>query len=283
MDAEVWKLVVEKAILRTKSRDLLWSRSSEGPDRSKSFQAPIDGSTTLNIWGHESGYSYEMCLIRETGGEPFTEKKRVTTKNSSEGIDYSGLFKAVQRQIPDIARERCFDAIIEYMADPAVDPERYDDFIDRWWGIGHYGFLTIEQWDKILCLVKNMTSSEGIDWSVDQDGDEEVSYSADLGELLQFSLRPSQARGRVAGTYSYSFHIDGSGDQDFCVSLEQDPGNARIRRPLWSKLDELHGIVLRQCLEEKLKFNKIVRDDIIHDILASLDAPSKDRSTVDGL
>ncbi len=41
MDAQLWKLLVEKAILRTKSRDLLWSKTSEGPNNVVSFGAPI--------------------------------------------------------------------------------------------------------------------------------------------------------------------------------------------------------------------------------------------------
>src|SRR5687768_9311139 len=98
MDAEDWKLLVDKAILRTESLDLIWSQCGGAPPKALAFMAPVDEDTTLSIWGYRTGYSYELSLEKETPEHSFFEPKRVTTKQKSEGIDYSGLFRAVQRQ-----------------------------------------------------------------------------------------------------------------------------------------------------------------------------------------
>jgi hypothetical protein len=46
---------------------------------------------------------------------------------------------------------------------------------------------------------------------------------------------------------------------------------------------ELNTIILKKVHEDEAKFNKIVRDNIVHDILASLDSPRKEPSSLEGI
>jgi hypothetical protein len=194
MDANLWKLLVDKVVFRTKSRDLLWSKTNEGPAKTLSFGTSIDDSTSLNIWGYEANYSYELCLIKKTSGEPFEERKRVTVKKNAEGVNFSGLFKAAKKQIEDLTRERAFAAVMEYLADPTVeDPEKREEFLGRWAALGYNNYFPYSQDEKILAVVRDLTAAGSITWEVAEGWDEEPQYfRAEVGDLLHLDFRPSQ-------------------------------------------------------------------------------------------
>ncbi|MET4135378.1 hypothetical protein [Pseudarthrobacter sp. PvP090] len=287
MDAHLWKLLVDKAVLRTKSRDLIWYETSEGPANTLSFGTLIDDSTTLNIWGYESNYSYELCLIKQTTGEPFEERKRATTKKNSDGVNFSGLFEATQLQIKAIARDRAFTAVMEYLADPTVeDLEKQDEFRDQWGALGDYGYFLYSHDEKILAAVKDMTAAGSITWSIEDGkdrGEEGQYFWAEIGDLLYLRLHQSQTPRRAAGTTSYRFGIGATSDEPFDVEVKLSPDTKKQTRPLWLIADELHTIISKTIHEDEAKFNQIVRDNIIHDILASLDNHHKEQSSLDGI
>lgn len=284
MDAHLWKLLVDKAVSRTKSRDLLWSQTHEGPANTLSFGTSIDDSTTLNIWGHKTNYSYELCLIKQTAGEPFEERKRVTLKKNAEGIDFSGLFEAAKKQTSDLPRERAFAAVMEYLADPTVkDLEKQDELRDQWGELGDDGYFLYSQDEKILTAARDMTAEGTITWTPEEYSDGAGYFRAEVGELLSFLLQPTQRPGRASGSTSYTFSVSATGDELYADVELNAYSKHEQERALWVIADEIHTIILKSTREEEAKFNKIVRDNIIHDILASLDSPRKEPSSAEGV
>ncbi|MFF2031123.1 hypothetical protein [Arthrobacter sp. NPDC058192] len=288
MDADLWKLLVDKAVLRTKTRDLIWSETSEGPAKTLSFGTSIDDSTTLNIWGYEANYSYELCLIKETTGEPFEERKRATTKKNADGVNFSGLFEAAQLQIKALTRDRAFAAVMEYLADPGAveDPEKQDELRDQWGALGDYGYFLYSHDEKILAAVRDMTAAGSITWSLEDGedrGEEGQYFRAEIGDLLCVRLHPSQTPRRTLGSTSYRFGISGTGDEPFDVEVDLSPDAKKHTRPLWLIADELSTLISNVINEDEKKFNQIVRDNIIHDILASLDDVRQEPSLPDGV
>lgn len=285
MDADIWKLLVDKVVSRTQSRDLLWSKTDEGPANTLSFGTSIDDSTTLNIWGYKANYSYELCLIKQTAGEPFEERKRVTVKKNAEGINFSGLFEAAKKQIRDLPRERAFAAVMEYLTDPTVeDPEKQDELRDKWGELGDDGFFLYSQDEKILRAARDMTAAGSITWSAEEySGDDGQYFWAEIGKLLHFRFHPTQRPGRVSGVTSYTFSVGATGDEPFDADVELNPDSKQQQeRALWVIADDIHKIIFKTAHEDEVKFNKIVRDDIIHDILVSLDSPRKQPSSNEG-
>lgn len=281
MDANLWKLLVNKVILRTKSRDLLWQETNEGPDNTLSFGTSIDGSTTLNIWGYKTNYSYELCLTKETTGDPFVERKRVTAKKNAEGIDFKGLFETVQLEIEGIIRDRAFAGVMEYLADPTVeDPEKKNELCDKWGPLGDDGFFLYSQDEKILGSVRDMTAAGSITWSAEQYSGGDAYFHAEIGDLLYVRLQPAAARDRVSDTTSYQFEVAGI-DDNFYAQVDLHP-NKQGQRPLWLIAQEIHAMISKKFGEDEAKFNKIVRDNIVHDILASLDNPRMEPSSLEG-
>lgn len=275
MDVQLWKLLVEKAILRTKSRDLLWSKTSEGPNNAVSFGAPIDDSTTLNIWGHKTNYSYELLLTKELSGETFEERKRVTAKKDSEGIDFKGLLDTVQAETQAMVRENVFAAVMEYLDNPAVeDPETQEKFRDRWSELGDLGYFLYSQDEKILTAVRDMTAEGSISWTAEEVNGRRY-FGAKIGELLDVRLEPSLTKGRFSSANSYTFEISGTDDEPFYPDVRLSPDPKERHRPVWLVADELHTLISEKISDDKDEFNKIVRNSIVHDILSALDAPPK--------
>ena len=287
MDANLWKLLVDKVVSRTKSRDLLWSKTDEGPANTLSFGTSIDDSTTLNIWGYEANYSYELCLIKQTAGQPFEERKRVTVKKNAEGVNFSGLFEAAQEQIENLTRERAFAAVMEYLADPTVeDPEKQEEFLDRWAALGYNNYFLYSQAEKILAVVRDMTAAGSITWTVGDGkdrGGEGQYFFADVGDLLSLLFHPHQAPGTAQGATSYEFCIMSSDDSDSDIEMKIGHAMKDYERPRRLLAVELNTIILKTVHEDEAKFNKIVRDNIVHDILASLDSPRKEPSSLEGI
>ncbi|MFJ5693309.1 hypothetical protein ACIP9X_05585 [Arthrobacter sp. NPDC093125] len=276
MDANLWKLLVDKVIRKTESQDLLWSETHQGPSKTLSFGTSIDGSTTLNIWGYETNYSYELCLTKQTAGGPFEERRRVTTKKSAEGIDFSGLFKAVQRQVLDITRERAFGAVLEALANPPLaDSEEEAAIYERLEAMGDRGYFLYSQDEKVLALVRDLTVAGSLPWQFvgEVDGEEGQCFSAEvakLGPYLEF--RVIRTPNKPAAKTRYIFEVSNEGS--FWVRVHIDP-NKQVTHQLWALADEIHSVVSKDVRNDEAEFEKIVRDNIVHDILASLDDPSK--------
>lgn len=285
MDANLWKLLVDKVVSRTKSRDLLWSETGEGPANTLSFGTSIDDSTTLNIWGYKANYSYELHLVKQTAGEPFEERKRVTVKKNAEGINFSGLFEAVQTQITALTRDRACAAVLEYLADPTVeDPETQEDLCARWGALGDNGYFKYSHDEKILAAVRDLTAAGSIPWEfMEARGQVPQWFRAEIGDLLYVEFHPSQTPRRTQGTNSYRFNMMASNGEPFDVDVHLDPDPKKQSRPAWLIADDIHAILLRTVHEDEAKFNKIIRDNIIHDILASLDSPRKEPSALEGI
>lgn len=287
MDANQWKLLVDKVILRTKVGDLLWSRTDEGPAKTLSFGASIDDSTRLNIWGYKTNYSYELYLIKETPGEPFEFRKRVTVKKNAEGINFDGLLDAAKKQIEDLIRERAFVAVMAYLAGPTVeDPEKQEEFLDPWAALGYNNYFTYAQDEKILTAVRDMTAAGSITWTVD-DGvgrDEEGQFfSANVGDLLYLTFNPRQTPGRTSGAASYRFCMMTNDDNDNDIEMKISHTTKDFERPRRLLAIELNTIILKNVDEDEAKFNKIVQDSIFHEILASLDGPREEPSSLGGI
>jgi hypothetical protein len=287
MDASLWKLLVEKVISRTKSRDLLWSKTDEGPANTLSFGTSIDDRTTLNIWGYKANYSYELCLVKQTEGEPFEERKRVTLKKNAEGISFSGLFEAAKKQVEVLVRERAFTALMEYLADPTIeDPEQQEEFLDRWASLGYDNYFTYSQDEKILAVLRDMTAAGSITWSLSDgnDVDEEGQHFwAEVGDLLYLTFHTSQTPGRAQGATSYRFCISSTDDSDSDIEMQIGHGTKDYERPRRLFSDELRTLILKKVHEDEVMFNEIVRNNIIHDILASLDSPRNASSPLEGI
>lgn len=287
MDARLWKLLVDKAISRTKSRDLLWSKTDEGPANTLSFGTSIDDRTTLNIWGYKANYSYELRLIKQTEGEPFEERKRVTLKKNADGVNFSGLFEAAKKQIEVLVRERAFTALMEYLADPTVeDPEQQEEFLGRWASLGYNNYFTYSQDEKILAVVRDMTAAGSITWSLSDrnDIDEEGQHFwAEVGDLLCLTFHAIQTSGRAQGAPSYRFCISSTDDSDSDIEMQIGHGMKDYERPRRLISDALKALILKKVHEDATMFNEIVRNNIIHDILASLDSPRNESSSLEGI
>ncbi|MCQ1988231.1 hypothetical protein [Arthrobacter sp. zg-Y844] len=288
MDATLWKQIVDKAIRNTTSRDLLWSKSNMGPIGTRSFRASIDDNTTLNIWGYEKNYSYELHLTRSTAGEPFEERKRVTAKSTAEEIDFRGLFQAAQAQSMSIVRERAFDAVIDFLDNPTVlNPETEEvvfpeNYLERseHLNVMDFGWFTYSEDEKILARVRDLTAAGSIAWTFSEpDDDAEEFFSAFVGDstedgscCLYLSFKVISSESKTARKAAYNFEMQH--DPNFIVNVDIKPTNKQAHRA-WILASDIHSIVSRQVRNDEEEFNKIVRDNIVHEILASLDDSHK--------
>lgn len=286
IDASRWRLLVDKAVLRTKSRDLLWFETDEGPANALSFGTSIDARTTLNVWGHKANYSYELSLKRETDGEPFEERKRVTVKSQADGIDFKGLLDAAKEQIENLVRERAFVAVMDYLADPTgEDPEQQEEFLDRWATLGYNNHFNYSQCENILAMVSDMTAARSITWTVSDNEDldaEGECFSAEVGELLSLTFHSSQASERAASTTTYRFCLSSTDDSDSDIEMQIGPGRSDYERPRRLLADELHALILEKVHENDVMFNQIVRNSTFDEVIASLDVPPHDSSSSEG-
>ncbi|QYF91078.1 hypothetical protein [Arthrobacter sp. PAMC25284] len=279
MDANLWELLVDKAIRKTKSKGLLWSTTDRGPDNTRSYETAIDENTTLSIWGYERNYSYELCLDKRMEGGSFEERKRVTVKKNAQGIDFSGLFKAVQDQISSAVRERAFNAVVQYLSNPkGIDSEKESELYECMDALGDRDYFLYSQDEEILSLVRDLTATGSIAWKLQADDDRDGQYfHADIGQDdekgilgLYVSLLAVPASSK-AGATIYTFGLMNEGIFD--VEMTIDARNKRAPR-LWKIANEIHVTVSKKAREDDVEFRKIVRNNIVHDILASLDRPS---------
>lgn len=282
MDANLWKLLVDKAISRTKSGDLMWSKSNEGPTHALSFVASIDASTTLNIWGYESNYSYELHLTKQTLGEPFEERKRVTLRKNAESINFSGLFETAREQVAAVPRDRVFDILTEYLADPqGLDQKRQRELLEQWAKLGYGNYLSYPQSEEVLSIIKDRTGERSIVWTP-EDGEERdgegTFYVADVGELVHLLFHPHVApgKGRRSTMFEFCIMSNDEHDNDFEMRIRPTVKEHARRRRLLAQ--ELYASILDSVREEGAKFDKIVREDTFHEILKSLDSPHETAS-----
>lgn len=282
MDSHTWKLIVDRAIARTASRDIFWVKNNNGPITARSFETTIDESTKLSIWGYSTNFSYELCVTRETADGLFEEKKRVKSKKNADGIRYKDLLDRVLYEVDAIPRDNAFDAVMEYLADPTAkfSTEEKEGLRDRWAGLGYDGFFMYEQFGKILDRVTELTAAGTIVWSTDDDADTAASHTASIGEMLVFYMSARQKNGRAAGVYSYDFSISATDYDFFDVDEQQDPDREGHKNPLWSRANTLHEVILKsKSYDDVAKFNEIVRANIFQDVLAALDAPNGSASS----
>lgn len=280
MDASVWKIIVERAILRTAEGAITWVTNDDRPAKTLGFSASIDETTTLSFWGYKTNFSYELCLTKETGGEPFIEKKRITTKKNSDGIRCKVLLDAVQRQMVYIPRQAAFDAVVEYLTDPLsgrTDEER-ELLTERWDKLESLGwdedFFYYSQTREILRALMKLTADGTITWQVEVHADGEEEWSTEIGSMLSSVLSVKQGLGGMAGHETYQYCLYDSGDGTLSVSEEQDPDMEDVKPPLWSTMNKLHGTILKMNPKRDAEFDAIVRANIVQDILAALDSPS---------
>lgn len=276
MDANLWALLVDKAIRKTKSKDLLWTPTNKGPDNALSFEAVIDDASTLSIWGYERNYSYELCLTKRIEGGSFEERKRVTTKKNAQGIDFSGLFKATQDQIFSDLRERAFNAVVQHLSDPTqIDSEKEAELNECLEAMGERGYFLYSQNEKILSLIRELTATDSIEWKLYDDDQGGECFHADIGEdaekgvlglYVSLLALPTSTK---AGTTIYTFGMMNEGTFDFAVRIQnkRTPG-------LWKIANKIHMSISRKAREDDEEFRKIIRNNIVHDILQSLDGPS---------
>lgn len=279
MDASVWKIVVDRAILRTDEGTIRWIASDGGPAKTLSFVASIDEVTTLSFWGYKSNFSYELCLTKQAEGTPFVEKKRITTKKNSDGIRCKVLLDAVQRQLIHVPRKAAFDAVMEYLTGPLDErSDKQRDYLTERWNklesLEVNGFFYYSQTREILRALIALTAEGVITWQVEvqPDGDEE--WSTEIGSMLhsRLTVKPSPYG---AGHEAYEHFLYDSGDGTLSVWEEADPDMEDVKPPLWSMMNKLHSMIIKMNPTNDTKFETIVRENIIQDILAALDAPGK--------
>lgn len=273
MDAEHWKVLVDKAILGTQSFDLIWSECGGAPPNALAFMAPVDEDTTLSIWGYRTGYSYELSL--ENPKYPPIEPKRVTTKEKSEGIDYSGLFRAAQRQIESARTNKTFKTLMDYIADPAAISSQ-DGFPYRWSQLDDSVDVSSEQWAELLAMLTNMTKRGALIWQVTTEKEigqevESEDYKAEMGDHLTLSFAAGPTPGFVKGTYDYGFSVDNH--EGFVLEIDLGPNQKSALLNVRHGLEDLHQALARPLREEANKFEKIVEADMINRILAAFDKP----------
>ncbi|WP_404321304.1 hypothetical protein [Arthrobacter luteolus] len=274
MDDSVWKLVVDRAIAKTDEGTMKWVASNHGPVRTVGFTASIDETTTLSFWGYERNFSYEICLTKETGGEPFVEIKRITTQKKSGGIRCNVLLDAVQRQTIHIPRLDAFKAVMEYVSDPLADrsDETQEDLINRWGkleSLGWNDFFLYSQTREILRALTTLTTEGTIIWSLDTKTDEEAEWSANVGDLLRSSLSVKD----VSNEEVYAYTLWDVGDGTLWVGEGDEPDAGNAASPLRSPMKKLHEAILRMNPTDDVKFETIVRENIVQEILAALDVP----------
>lgn len=284
MDANLWKQIVDKAIYRTLTRDLLWSKSDLGPSGTLSFKTSIDDSTSLNIWGFATNYSYEMFLTKQTAGEPFEERKRATTKRSAEGIDFKGLFDAAKEQVNNTVREQAFNAVLDFLDNPTVlDPETEEvvfpeNQVERSSQLNALSatWFTYSEDEAILTRIRDLTAAGSIPWtfSEPENGDKQF-FSASVGDSdadgfgnLYMSFRVVESESKTVRRDAYIFEIQH--EPNFLIDVDIKPTNKRAQKS-WTLMSEIHSIVLKQVHKEAEEFKQIIRNNIMHEILASLD------------
>lgn len=173
-----------------------------------------------------------------------------------------------------IVRDGAFAAVMEYLADPTLeDPEKQEELRDYWGKLGDRGYFLYSQDEKILSAVRDMTAAGSITWVAEQYSDGERYFGAEIGVLLYVSLKPIQAQGPFSAVRSYIFAISSTADEPFWPEVKLGPGPNEQHRPLWLIADEIHALISKTISDDEVRFNKIVRDNIVHDILSSLDSP----------
>jgi hypothetical protein len=176
---------------------------------------------------------------------------------------------------------------MEYLAEPTVeDPEKQDEFLEKWAALGYGNYFLYSQAEKILAVVRDMTAAGTITWTVGDGKDRGGAgqyFCADVGDLLFLLFHPPQAPGRAPSAVSSEFCIMSSDDSDSDIEMQIDHAKNNYQQQCRVLAEELNVIILKKLYEEKAKFDKIVRDNIVHDILASLDSPSKEPSSLEGI
>ena len=254
-----------------------WITSDDRPANTLGFMASIDEATTLSFWGYKTNFSYELCLTKEVGGEPFIEKKRITTKKNSDGIRCKLLLDAVQRQMIHVPRKAAFDAVMEYLSNPLVErsDEEEEHLTDRWdklESLGTNDFFYYSQTREILRTLMALTANGTITWKVEVQPDGMEEWSTKIGSMLNSSLYVQQNLGG-AGHETYQHSLSSSGTGSFFIWEEQDPDMEDVKPPLWSTMNKLHSKILKMNPTNDVKFDTIVRENIMQDILAALDSP----------
>lgn len=282
LTADDWKLIVKAAIERTSSAGLEWSETDEGPENTRSFVASVDDATTLSIWGYRTGYSYQLDLVKQGPSEvAFEATKRATTKKNSEGVDFAGLFKAAQRHVLLAAeqaakanRDMGFSFLMEYVkafGDEATQAAMAG--LHRLAELEPIADFSTEQWLHFIATVKERTDAAALTWTKDEESVDDV-YEARMG-ALKIDLAASRASSSEPYTYYIGVESDGEWDVDGVVGYETDDErlDGRNRQfPAYSSLKGLHDTVSRPFHEQDAKFQKIVKDDVVHGILTSLKA-----------
>lgn len=282
-----WKMIVEAARERTASFDLDWVVTEDGPARTLSFGASIDDATTLSIWGYTTSYSYQLQLTK-TGPEGilFQDAKRATSKKNAGDIDFSGLFKAIrehmtqkERRAVEANRDAAFSLIRGYVENP---PECEGD-------VGRIALaarlvqmdpdpFTVKQWLQFVDVLKGATEARAIEWTREEEVDE--TFSATVGEL-----RVELSGSRSSDSEPFTFYLDilasGGGDVGPAFGAETDDerldGKNR-QYPAYRSLKGLFEQVSAPFEQQKAQFQQIVKDDIVHGVLASLGASSRTSS-----
>lgn len=288
MDATIWKQIVDKVIQKTISRDLLWSKSDLGPIGTLSFETSIDEATRLNVWGYEKNYSYELLLTKQAADGLFVERKRVTTKSSSEGIDFRSLFQSAKEQVADIVRELAFNAILDFLDHPTVlDPKTQEvvfpkNQLERSNHLNSLqsGWFMYQEDETILARIRDMTVAGLISWefSKPEEGDEEF-FSASVGDsdddgygnlFMSFRVVPSESKTVRKVTYI----LDLQHEPNFMLDVDIKPTD-KLALESWSIASEIHALVSKQVRKDEAEFEEIVRNNIVHEILDSLNGSGK--------
>lgn len=269
-----WKMIVDAAIKRTRSLELQWEKAEGGPPKAVCFETSIDEEHTLSIWGHTSNYSYQLELaIRGLDEVIFEDRRRVTTKKTAEGIDFAGLFKAIQRQLKETeARTRRENAtrawtLVMERLDTSSNSSSFGDGSSLGPAVaelGPFGDLSAAECSSLFVVLRELTEGHDIRWT--GDGYYETHISEHM--MIDFCL----------GSDPSCFFLTVSSREDASDEFEQviEISDYGVRE--WSSA-YANGMALYEAIRKPLshqeaEFKRIVKDDIVHSVLAAINGQS---------
>lgn len=260
-DTTEWTKLVEKVLTATETGQLVWEidPNFDPSTNARHFRA-YKGQTSFTFFGRFRGFSYQMSVRREIGGQPASEKPiKVTNKQSAQGIPFDLLFRAIREQVRSNEAQAHLRAaaasLVKILGSidhgtPLTEEEQ----------LSLVCVATDDDWDTVIDRLINATRTGAMTW-VASDPPEGQTYTSERGSL-RFVIEKDPIP-----EHGFVLWIDLE-EGDFCFTRQWEDS------PL-ETLAELVGIHTRNT---EAQFAAMAKAALLEDILSDIDLDDQSES-----